>query len=360
MDFFSRFPTLVQDVFKAIKLSGGKAYVVGGYVRDELLQLNKNKDVDVEVFGLEPQLLQVILTQFGDTQQIGRTFGVFKLALLPEFDFALARMETKTGYLHQDFSIQYDLDMSFEEACKRRDLTINSILYDPDTDEYIDPYFGLKDLKNKIIRMVDQKTFKEDPLRVLRVARISALLPDFIIEEQTKKVCQEMASQLKYISKERVFSEYSKLLLSTQPSVGFKFLYEINALIPKLTELANTIQRVDFHPEGNVFNHTMLVIDLAALCKQKTAYPLGFMWAALLHDIGKPKVTTPQGKAPNHDLIGEQIAKQFIAHLTGNKHLGQYVSIMVRCHMVLMLASRNEQNSKTYLKVLRRLNNVVK
>ncbi|MFQ9923932.1 MAG: CCA tRNA nucleotidyltransferase [Beduini sp.] len=355
MEFFSHFSPIVKAVFDAIKHSGGDAYIVGGYVRDEWLKLKGNKDIDVEVYGLEPQHLHITLKKFGDTQQIGRSFSVFKLACLPNFDFALARKEKKTGDGHRDFVMEYLTDKNFKEACKRRDLTINSILLDPYSGELIDPNGGIQDLENKIIRLIDENTFKEDPLRVLRVARMQAKLPEFHIDPQTKQVCKEMTGQLIHLSKERIFQEYSKLLLSTQPSLGLSFLYEINALPKPLYLLAKTMQRADFHPEGNVFNHTLLVVDLAALCKDKAVDPLGFMWSALLHDIGKPAVTTDQGKAPNHDLIGEPLAYKFMYDLSGNKRLSTYVSLMVRCHMVLMNASRQGMKPYPYLKVLKRL-----
>ncbi|WP_041137812.1 CCA tRNA nucleotidyltransferase [Beduini massiliensis] len=355
MEFFSHFSPEVKAVFDAIRQAGGDAYVVGGYVRDEWLKLKGNKDIDVEVYGLEPQHLHIVLKQFGKTEKIGRSFSVFKLGCLPNFDFALARKETKTGDGHRDFSMEYLTERNFKEACKRRDLTINSILLDPYSGELIDPNGGIQDLENKVIRFIDEKTFKEDPLRVLRVARMQAKLPDFHIDPDTKQVCAVMKDQLVHLSTKRIFQEYSKLLLSVQPSLGLSFLFEIKALIKPLPLLAKTIQRADFHPEGNVWNHTLLVVDLAALCKDKTVNPLGFMWSALLHDIGKPSVTTAQGKAPNHDLIGEPLAYQFMYSLSCNKELSTYVSLMVRCHMVLMNASRQGMKSYPYLKVLKRL-----
>lgn len=359
MEFFSHFPPLVKDVFDAIVEAGGRPYIVGGYVRDEWLKLKGNKDVDVEVYGLESQHLHIVLKKFGETKQIGRNFGVFKLEKLPDFDFALARKEKKIGETHQAFKMEYITNVDFKEACRRRDLTINSILLDPYSQQLIDPYLGLNDLKNKVIRIVDEKTFREDPLRLLRVARIQAKLPEFTIDEQTKKQCKEMKDYLIYLSKERIFQEYSKLLLSCQPSKGLSFLYEIEALPKEISRMAKTCQRLDFHPEGNVLNHTLLVVDLAALCKDKTSNPLAFMWSALLHDIGKPSVTTAQGKAPHHDIVGEPLAYQLMYDLSQNKSLATYVSLMVRCHMVLMNASRQGKKAYPYLKVLKRLDGKV-
>ncbi len=360
MEFFNHFPSVVKDIFDAVKAHGGEAYIVGGYVRDEYLQIKGNKDVDVEVYKLEPQHLHIVLEKFGHVRQIGRSFSVFKIDELPEFDFALARKETKTGHTYQDFKMEYIIDTDFKAASLRRDLTINSILLDPYSGEFIDPYLGIEDLKHKVIRHIDEKTFKEDPLRILRVARMQAKLPDFKIDEETKKICQDMVEDLQYLSKERVYQEYTKILLSLQPSLGLTFLLEIGALLSPLDELIHTHQRLDFHPEGSVFHHTMLVVDLAALCKHQAKNQIGFMWSALLHDIGKLDVTTPEGKAPNHDLVGENKAYLFMQKLSCDKKLSTYVSLMVRCHMILMKASREKKmKAYPYLRVLKRLDKIV-
>ncbi len=350
-----KLPSLLLNILKVIASKKGRGYLVGGCVRDDLLNIKESHDKDVEIYGLEPEELKTILSSFGRVLEVGKSFGVYKLKELPDVDFALARKESKCGSAHQDFAIELIPELSFQEACKRRDLTINAILYDPIEKKWIDPYHGKEDLKNKILRMVDESTFKDDPLRVLRLARFKAKLPDFKIEEKTMIQARAMVKDLPFLSKERIFNEYNQILMNAMPSAGFTFLHAIQALPPELEILSNTFQRLDFHPEGSVFNHTMLVVDLAALCKQKTSWPLAFMWASLLHDIGKPKVTTPEGKAPNHDLEGEPIAYEFMMNLSHQQKLSKYVSLMVRTHMTLMVACRKDHNVYPYLKVLKRL-----
>lgn len=359
MNFFDQREASVKEIFHAVKKAGGRAYIVGGFVRDHLLNIPQQQDIDIEIYGLDKNELYQLLKHYGHVDEIGKSFGVFKLKNLPQYDFALARTEVKTGPEHQSFNVSFDKTMDFKTACKRRDLTINSILYDPIQDEYIDVYSGIKDIHDGIIRMVNASTFSEDSLRVLRVARFVARFPNFRIDEETKKQCKLMVPSLTYLSKERVFHEYTHILMAELPSAGFQFLQEINALPEEIEALVHTHQRLDFHPEGSVFNHTMLVIDLAALCKDKTKKPEFFMWAALLHDIGKPAVTTPLGKAPNHDLVGQPIAYDFMLNLSNNKSLALYVSLMVRCHMALMVASRNGNKPLPYLRILKRLEGAV-
>lgn len=353
MHFFDSQEDVVFEIFKALS-HHGQAYIVGGYVRDTLLKRPVSQDIDIEVYGMTLEELVAVLERFGDVLHIGKSFGVVKVTSLPHIDFALARVERKVGNKHQDFNVTFNKNMAIEEACRRRDLTINSILYDPLRNEYKDPNHGIEDLKHHILRCVDPTTFIEDPLRVLRVARFAGTFPDFKIDQETEKLCEQMVKDFVYLSKERIFNEYTRILMSDLPSQGFEFLKRIHGLPKEIEAMVTTHQRLDFHPEGSVFNHTMLVIDLAAECKHKVKEPMAFMWAALLHDIGKPSVTTPEGKAPAHDLKGEALSYHFMMDLSHHKQLSKYVSLMVRCHMVLMTESRRVQKAYPYLKVLSR------
>ena len=356
MNFFSHFPSLVKEVFEAIN-KHGKAYIVGGFVRDFYLGMPHYRDIDVEIYGIEAEKLENILSEFSNVNFVGKSFGVYKIEALSQFDFALARTEKKNGHTHQQFEITLDKHLTFKQASLRRDLTINAMLFDPFLNECIDPYGGLEDLKSKQLKAVNLDTFKEDPLRVLRVARFLAKLPDFKVDEDLKLICQTMSKDLNYLSQERIYEEYCQILMSTMPSCAFEFLKEINALPDFLKQMTNTMQRLDFHPEGSVFNHTMLVIDLAAICKKQVDRPLYFMWAALLHDIGKIKVSTPEGKAPNHDLVGETMAQTLMFEISRDKKLTGYVSILVRTHMALMVAMKKDDDLP-YLRVLKRIDGI--
>ncbi len=343
-------------IIQAIQQQGGKAFIVGGYVRDSLLGLDSH-DYDIEVYHLTSQELYDVLAQFGKVIS-NHKFGVYQLAKYPHYDFALARTEKKTGNKHNDFEVEYIYHEDYKKDGQRRDITINSLLMDPLTGDIIDCFGGREDLENRIIRMVNPDTFKEDPLRVLRIARLLSKLEDFEVEEKTMLACKEMGGQVETLSNQRIFDEYSKILMSNIPSRGFCFLRDAGALPPILMDLTATIQRADFHPEGCVFNHVMLVVDLASLCKNETSNPLAFMFSALLHDVGKAIVTTTKGSAPNHDMIGEVMAYDYMYELSNQKDLAKYVAIMTRTHMILMVKARKHTIDVTYLRVLKRIENI--
>lgn len=353
-----RIDALAQKIFDDILAHGGKVYIVGGSVRDELMGNLEHHDMDVEIYHLTYDELSDILKQYGHVNTFGKSFAIMQLDTLPHYDFALPRQEKKTGNRHQDFETMIDPNLPLEKAILRRDLTINALMYDYQQDKIIDLCHGQQDLQNQIIRCVDPKSFIEDPLRVLRVARFVAKF-QFQVEEKTLALCTQMVQDhmLDHLSKERVYQEYCQILMSQQPSLGFMFLKDIGALPPYLQALTSTQQRLDFHPEGDVFTHTMLVIDVAANVKKKTDHPLWFMWACLLHDIGKPLVTTPEGHAPKHNEAGVQVF-QNVQLITAKKER-QYISTMIMYHMHLMNMSRHHAKDLSYLRLLKKIDGKV-
>lgn len=339
----------------------GRIYLVGGIVRDMLLYGEVDyHDVDVEVYDIEIDELEKILSKYGRVNTVGKCFGVLKLDVLPNFDFALPRIEYKNGKTHKDFDIQVDKNLDLKVASSRRDFTINAIMYDYKYDVIIDLHHGLEDLNNHILKMVNRDTFSEDPLRVLRLAQFISRL-EFGVDHETKQLCKDMVEQgmLEHLSHERVIEEYNKLLMSHIPSLGIVFLLEIGALFEPLQELALCHQRLDFHPEGNVMNHTLLVVDLAALCKDKTSWPLAFMWGAFLHDIGKPKVTTPEGRAPGHNESGVEVFQEYFSSIISNKKLKKYIKTMIFYHMHLMNMVRNNSKDYSFYKLLKGIDGVM-
>lgn len=355
------FNTYERKVLDSIEKSGGKVYIVGGVVRDLLILDNiVQHDIDVEVYNLTIEELQTVLSTFGTVDEIGKSFGILKLSTLPDFDFSLPREEKKIGNTHRSFEITIDRNLDSKNASLRRDLTMNALLYDYRTNEIIDHFNGIEDIKNKCIRMVNQNTFKEDPLRVLRVARFASTY-QFDIEDKTSLFCKEMAEQglLDSLSSERVYEEYCKILLSKVPSIGFKFLNKINALPQYLSILQQTNQRLDYHPEGNVWNHSLLVLDLAALVKHRASNPLGFMWGALFHDLGKAIVTTKEGSAPMHNDAGVKVFEQYCTTLITNKKLQQYIKTIISYHMHLMNMVRRNAEDAAYYKVLKGIDGIM-
>ena len=210
---------------------GGVPILVGGIVRDYFLNL-ESKDYDIEIYHIESlDKLILILKEFGDVNIVGASFGILKLTIDNiDIDFSFPRLESKNGLGHRGFEIKIDSNLSFENAAKRRDFTINSIGYDFKNDKILDPYNGIDDINNKVLKYVDKDSFIEDPLRVYRTVQFCARF-EFILDSQTKLLCKEMVNynEFKTISKERIFQEYKKLLFkSMKPSIGLSLLKEFN------------------------------------------------------------------------------------------------------------------------------------
>lgn len=345
---------LADQIFQHIESLGGRVYIVGGTVRDYLLGIDNNHDVDVEVYHLSYDELNAVLKQYGHVNTYGKSFAIMSLDSLRGYDFALPRKENKTGVKHQDFDIIIDKDLPLNKAVQRRDITINALMYDYKNNEIIDLVGGINDLNDHIIRMVDPQTFQEDPLRVLRIAQFVSRF-EMKVEEKTKLICKQMVEEgmLQYLSVERVYEEYRKLLLSHHPSLGLEFLREIKALPKYLSDLIDCDQRRDFHPEGSVWNHTMLVLDIGALCKEFVDEPEAFMWSCLLHDIGKPIVTTKEGHAPKHNEAGVEVFKN--VDLITSKKMRSYVEAMIMYHMHLMNMARHHSSDVKYLRLLKNI-----
>jgi tRNA nucleotidyltransferase (CCA-adding enzyme) len=284
-------PEKVLNLAEAIRDEGGRALLVGGCVRDELME-KQPKDWDLEVYGVEPARLREVLDQFGPVNVVGEAFTVYKLG--SDLDVGLPRRERKTGRGHRAFFIEGDPSMTIEEGTRRRDFTINAILQDPLTGELIDPFHGRDDLGKKLLRAVSSDTFAEDSLRVLRAAQFVARF-EFEIEAQTAALCHEI--DLSDLPSERIWGEMEKLLLKAQhPSIGLKCLLEFGAidqLFPEIKALIDVEQDREWHPEGDVFVHTGLVIDRARELIDDLPYAkqVTVMLAALCHDFGKPATT---------------------------------------------------------------------
>ena len=289
----------ILNLANAIREAGGRAMLVGGCVRDELMGIAP-KDWDVEVYGIEPERLSGLLEAFAATlgeegvpvNAVGEVFAVYKLGR--DLDVSLPRRERKSGPGHRGFAVEGDPKMSFEEACSRRDFTVNAILKDPLTGEIVDPFDGRGDIGRKTLRHVSDKTFPEDSLRVLRAAKFAARL-EFGIAPETAELCRSI--DVTDLPRERVWGEVEKILLKAQrPSIGLKWLYElgvVDQLFPELKALVGVPQEPDWHPEGDVDVHTLMVVDEARKliddlpCERQAAVMLG----ALCHDLGKPATT---------------------------------------------------------------------
>ena len=225
-------PNKVVKLAKVIEANGGRAMLVGGCVRDELMGIEP-KDWDLEVYGIEPVRLREILSDFGEVNAVGEAFTVYKVG--QDLDVSLPRRERKTGRGHRGFLVEGDKNMSFEEAARRRDFTINALMQDALTVEIIDCYGGREDIENKILRAVARETFAEDSFRVLRAAQFAARF-NFEVESETRELCR--AIDLTDLPKERIWGELEKLLLKSDiPSVVLRYFYDLRIAEQRLPEL---------------------------------------------------------------------------------------------------------------------------
>jgi tRNA nucleotidyltransferase (CCA-adding enzyme) len=326
---------LVRRLAEAFRNEGARAFVVGGAVRDELLG-RPVQEYDLEVYGLAPERLAEVAARFGRVEAVGRSFGVLKLFTAEGgFDLSLPRRESKTGRGHRGFLVAYDPTLGPREASRRRDLTINALMRDPLGGEVLDFHGGRADLEARVLRHTSE-AFVEDPLRVLRVMQLAGRL-GFALAPETAALAATM--DLSELPRERLFDEWKKLLLlAGRPSLGLAAVREMGALrfFPELERLAGCRQDPEWHPEGDVWTHNLLVLDAAAPLRGETERPLALMLGALLHDVGKPDTTVfeeGRWRSPNHEAAGEAPARRFLDRLTLERDLIEEVVALVREHL---------------------------
>ena len=269
-------------------------YMVGGAVRDKLLGRPVN-DHDWVVVGATPEQMLAL-----GYLPVGRDFPVF---LHPETreEYALARTERKSGRGYRGFVVQSSPDVTLEEDLARRDLTINAIAVGADPSSatgHFDPYGGERDLQDRVLRHVTD-SFREDPVRILRVARFAARFTDFTVAPETMQLMREMVAhgEADHLVAERVWQELARGLMEERPSRMFDVLRECGALkvvLPEVDRLWGVPQRPEYHPEVDTGVHLMMVLDMAA----RLATTLTVRFACLVHDLGKG--TTPADMLPRH------------------------------------------------------------
>ena len=340
---------IVKKITEYVNEAGGKVFYVGGCVRDRLLGI-ENKDVDIEVHGISPEDLYSILEKVGEPLVYGRSFGVFALKG-EDIDIAMPRRERAIGKGHRDFVVDVDPFIGTREAARRRDFTINALMEDAMTGEIVDHFGGQEDLKAGIIRHIDPATFVEDPLRVLRGAQFAARF-GFGIAPDTVELCRGI--DLSTLSKERVEEELRKALLKAdKPSIFFEAMREMDQLdhwFPELKELIGLEQDPVFHPEGDVWTHTMEVIDRAAGYRDKVSEPFSFMLLALTHDLGKIVTTEEKNgriHAYEHETKGLPLVESFLRRILNENDVIDYVLNMVPLHMKPNVAAHSKPALKS-------------
>jgi tRNA nucleotidyltransferase (CCA-adding enzyme) len=286
-----------RRVAEAAAAAGGRALIVGGWVRDRL-RATPSKDIDIEVFGIPQERLPPLLEPIGRVEPVGQSFPVYKLVppggSAGDIDVALPRRESKRGRGHKGFEVQGDPSMSIAEAARRRDFTVNAIAWDPLTDVYEDPFDGRGDLAHRLLRAVDPGTFADDSLRALRAVQFAARF-EFALDDGTAALCRQLA--LDDLPAERIWGEIEKLLLhARRPSIGFRLALDLGVLrqvLPELLPLVGCAQEPEWHPEGDVWTHTLMVIDTARELNGDLDRPrrITIMLGAVCHDLGKPPTT---------------------------------------------------------------------
>ncbi len=290
-------PELVREIAQAVLDEGGRALIVGGWVRDQLRR-QPSKDIDLEVFGIPQDRLAELLRGLGRVEAVGQSFPVYKVVRPGSgddaIDVALPRRESKKGRGHRGFEVVGDPFMSVEDAARRRDFTVNAIFWDPLTGAYEDPFHGRDDIELRILRAVDLNTFGDDSLRVLRAVQFAARF-EFALHDDTAALCRRIP--LDDLPAERIWGELEKLLLqAARPSIGFALALDLGAidrLFPELRPLVGCEQEPEWHPEGDVWTHTLMVIDQTRALNGDVDRPrlITLMLGAVCHDLGKPPTT---------------------------------------------------------------------
>lgn len=348
-----RVPKIFSDSMAAIceKISriNGRVYLVGGCVRDLILGQIPG-DLDLEIFGVTARKLEAI---FGDDlEYVGKQYGIYRLKNLP-IDIGIPRRESKTGYRHRDFAINFDPHMALADAAARRDFTINAIYWDPIGGKFEDPFNGRKDLSRRILRHVSSR-FVEDPLRPLRAMQFIGRF-DLGIDEKTVALCRGLDPTA--ISAERIFDEFRKLIrFGINIGRGLGLLETIDWLkfFPELDVLSRCQQDPIYHPEGSVWNHIRFALDAFARDRPTDLWDrlvVGF--AVLCHDFGKPKCThwnaVGRLSSRGHEEAGLEPAKNFLTRLRAPKKLVEEVLPLIRFHMLPRYFDRREQKSNRFV-----------
>ena len=412
-------PVKVSEACRELSNLGGRALLVGGSVRDAVMSTELSgvnigpKDFDLEVYGVSVDTLENYLkSKFGDEKvdTVGKKYGVIRVRIegWDEYlDFSVPRRDSKVGVGHEGFKTNVDPNMLFKSASVRRDLTINALAYDPLSQTLYDAHGGVADIRAGRIELVDEKSFQEDPLRVLRVGQFASRF-DFSISTHTKALCAKMVErgmlelmppvtkdskepEEEGLTRERIAGEVKKLLLGKKPSIGLEFLREIGYVKkywPEAYALVGVKQSPKWHPEGDVWAHTLQVVDAAAnivdrefkagrllspadiatinsnldLVKRKRAEKntiehkkLVVMFGTVCHDFGKPATTkevvienTTTYSSESHEQAGIKPAQEFLERLfadpkaTGLAAITKEVLPLVADHMTPVVFWKNE------------------
>lgn len=392
MKIVKQFLVMLQPLIPiliALKKAGALSYLVGGTVRDLLLE-HDIKDIDIEVHHLTLDQLEELLRTFGPVKLVGKKFGVLRL-YYHDVDWSLPRRDSAG----RKPMVIIDPSLTIEQACRRRDVTMNAMainlnsLVDTFQDMYsrivenhetlalshvldiVDPYGGRAALHDKALRAVDVTLFVEDPLRFFRVMQFIGrfeMMPDPELHDLCASMDLRDPLTHEPLARERIFEEIKKLLLkSKRPSLGFRWLQQLGRLkelFPELHALVGVAQRPDYHPEGDVFEHTMQALDAAAVCDLYQDSQIGMtaeqekfliMLAVLCHDLGKPTTTDDQLRCRGHEEEGVKIARSFLKTISDDAFLLKGISKLIEHHIAPFSFVREKAGSKAYKRLALKL-----
>ncbi len=344
----------------SVRAAGGEARLVGGCVRDALLGLPAT-DLDVEVYGIEARALVELLCAHFGLDLVGESFGVVRLRGLP-IDVSLPRRESKRGLGHRGFAIHSDPQMDPRDAAARRDFTINAIALDPESGRIFDPFDGVADLNNRTLRHTTEK-FAEDPLRVLRGMQFVARF-ELDAAPETIELCRTIEPE--GLAPERIFDEWKKLILrGVRPSLGLAFLRDCGWIrhFPELEALIGCEQNTRWHPEGDVWTHTLHCMDVFAAERigvEREDLIVGL--AVLCHDFGKPATTLREDggrvTAKNHESVGVELARRFLGRMRGEEKLIEEVLPLVAHHLAPLRLRGREVSDAAIRRLARRVGRI--
>ena len=344
---------MAREIARGAADLGGRAYYVGGMVRDRILG-KEAVDIDMEIHGIPGSSLDALLARLGDVSGTGLDYGIRGLKGY-DIDIALPRRERAVGPSHRDFETVFDPWMGTKEAASRRDFTINAMMEDILTGEVVDHFGGRKDLAGRILRHVNDGQFAEDPLRVLRGAGFAARF-NLTAAPETAALMKNM--DLTVLPGERVHEELKKTFSKAErPSLFFETLKELRQMrdwFPEVLALSGIPQDPGRHPEGDVWIHTMLVLDGAAALKDRASRPEAFLFSALAHDFGKATATRSSGgriHAYGHEEAGAPPAARLLSRLGAGRKITEYVTDMVKRHMAPGMYVRSGSREKAYMKL---------